>query len=77
MKVDPLKILFLILFAFGLYLLVMRLLGHSATLELIVTILTGSIFTAVLDLYKTNGEVRERLATIENTLEQIKKAVIK
>jgi hypothetical protein len=77
MKTDPLKLLFWLLMLFGLYLLVNRMLGHSATLELIVTILTGGFLAAILDLYKTNGDVRERLARIEKDIELIKSKVVK
>ncbi len=77
MKIDPLKIIFWLLFLFGMYLLINRMLGHSAPLEIIVTILTGSMFAAVLDLYRTNGDVRERLAKIEKDIEEIKKFVVK
>ena len=84
MKIDPLRLLFLTLFAFGFYLLINRLLGHSATLEIIVSILTGSIYIAVIDLYTANrelynlnGNVRERLIKIEKDIEQIKEAVTK
>ncbi len=54
-EISPLKIIFFVLLLFGIYLLINRMLGHSATLEIIVTILTGSMFAAILDLYNSNS----------------------
>ncbi len=76
-EISPLKIIFFVLLLFGIYLLINRMLGHSATLEIIVTILTGSMFAAILDLYKTNAFIQERLAKMEKDIEQIKGAVVK